>query len=750
MEKKGVIVAVRTRPSGSFAQNEIAIDPESNTIKLNNLGKSSNAVLQNRKSNYSFKYDRVMHNASQETMFHLMVEDIVRSVLEGHNGTVFAYGQTGAGKTFTMIGPTTNFKQRGISPRSISMIFQEVEKRTDTDFKIEASYLEIYNERIFDLLDDISNENQKGEFQIVDDPALGTHVKGMTKEVVETEEECLNLLFQGEIGRTTATHRLNKRSNRSHCIFTLYIEQRSKLGGSENIRRSKLHLVDLAGSERQKKTLGDSISTSDAATRRESQYINKSLTFLEQVIVALTSKSRSHIPYRQTKLTNFLKDSLGGNCRTLMVACIWAEQRHLDETISTLQLAQRMMKVKNRSKVNLHQDPEMLVRKYERIIKELKQELTMHDALTERTGVVYEEFTPEQQQEISQCVRRYLATPEGEDEDVIEIKSVKQIKETFRQFKLIVAGMEAEVRHNLQSGASGAGPLGAGTGANADGDAPASSDRGVGKLEKSGGFGLGAAPTHARPASVDSLHVTNNRSKGKALNESLDSLSSSPRNRPRSPNKIVSSGNFATSLDKNEQYDIFKKEDGKELNDKLVELNAKKREISNSIRAATSAINKTKGKITELSNLLKEKKMGRQSTSEEDVIDEEEFVLLKQERDAKRTYRGQMTELKELKKTLTVAKKQGLRQKAALLDAFNVWFKEQLKYAPQPEEDEEEMESPDVLDYGEQFDEMERTRVMEEDPDSLAFFKARKNMGNTLRSTRNARVHKLAKKRQKR
>jgi kinesin family protein 6/9 len=119
-----------------FAQNEIVIDPETNTIKLN-MGKAqSKAVLQNRKSNYAFKYDRVLHNASQETIFHLMVEDIVRSVLEGHNGTVFAYGQTGAGKTFTMIGPTTNFKQRGISPRSISMIFQEMEKRTDTDFKV--------------------------------------------------------------------------------------------------------------------------------------------------------------------------------------------------------------------------------------------------------------------------------------------------------------------------------------------------------------------------------------------------------------------------------------------------------------------------------------------------------------------------------------------------------------------------------------------------------------------------------------
>jgi hypothetical protein len=125
-------------------------------------------------------------------------------------------------------------------------------------------------------------------------------------------------------------------------------------------------------------------------------------------------------------------------------------------------------------------------------------------------------------------------------------------------------------------------------------------------------------------------------------------------------------------------------------------------------------------------------------------------VLLKQERDAKRSYRAQMTDLKELKKSLAAVKKAGLKQKAELLDSFNLWFKEQLRFAPIPDEEDEEMDSPDVLDYGEQFDQMERSRVMEEDPDSLAFFKARKNMGNTLRSTRNARVHKLAKKRQKR
>jgi len=249
----------------------------------------------------------------------------------------------------------------------------------------------------------------------------------------------------------------------------------------------------------------------------------------------------------------------------------------------------------------------------------------------------------------------------------------------------------------------------------------------------------------------DSLRINPRGGLKKSMKDSV-SLADSPRSRPRSPSRTASLGNFTPGvLDKNEQYDIFKKEDGKEINDKLVALNAKKREISGNIRAATGFINKTKGEISQLSAQLKEKKAERQSGSDEaDVIDEEEFVLLKQERDAKRSYRAQMTDLKELKKSLSAVKKAGLKQKAELLDSFNLWFKEQLKFAPIPDEEEEEMDSPDVLDYGEQFDEMERSRVMEEDPDSLAFFKARKAMGNTLRSTRNARVHKLKNKRQKR
>lgn len=160
-------------------------------------------------------------------------------------------------------------------------------------------------------------------------------MRGLRRERISSEEDALNLLFEGELQRTTAKHLLNKRSNRSHCIFTVYIKQTSSLRGSAN-RFSKLNLVDLAGSERVKKTMGEAGSTlSDATTMRESNFINKSLSYLEQCVVALTSKSRNHIPYRQTKLTNVLKDSLGGNAKTVLIACIWAESRHVDETIST-------------------------------------------------------------------------------------------------------------------------------------------------------------------------------------------------------------------------------------------------------------------------------------------------------------------------------------------------------------------------------------------------------------------------------
>lgn len=144
---------------------------------------------------------------------------------------------------------------------------------------------------------------------------------------------------------------MNKQSSRSHCVFTLNIERRSRVESIEKVIFSKLHLVDLAGSERTKKT------GSSGIILKEATFINKSLSFLEQVVIALCEKKRDHIPYRQSKLTNILRDSLGGNCKTLMIANIWPEPTHLEETVSTLKFATRMMRVSNEAIVNVQIDP---------------------------------------------------------------------------------------------------------------------------------------------------------------------------------------------------------------------------------------------------------------------------------------------------------------------------------------------------------------------------------------------------------
>jgi len=181
----------------------------------------------------------------------------------------------------------------------------------------------------------------------------------------KNEEEALNLLFEGETRKTLASTKMNEHSSRAHCVYTIHIEKKSRGESTEKVVHSKLNLVDLAGSERTKKL--------DAAARmKEANYINKSLSFLEQVVVAAQDSKSDHVPYRQSKLTNLLKNSVGGNCRTVMIANIWPEETYLEETISTLKFATRMMKVQNEPIVNELSDPKLLVKKYQREVRDLK------------------------------------------------------------------------------------------------------------------------------------------------------------------------------------------------------------------------------------------------------------------------------------------------------------------------------------------------------------------------------------------
>lgn len=345
-----------------------------------------------------------------------------------------------------MTGDTQNYEHRGVAPRSISQIFSEVNSRIEFDFRVSCTYCEIYNEKFFDLMTDLSNPDQAADFTVAEEKdGRGTFVRGLSEVIVKNETEALNLLFSGELARTTATHKLNRKSNRSHSIFTIYLQQRLRSGVSERVVHSKLHLVDLAGSERLKKTLdlADG-SLGDEVTRKESMQINQSLTYLEQCVVALSKKGSTHIPYRQSKLTNVLKDCLGANCNTLMLACIWGESTHLEETVSTLRLASRMMHVQNETVIVETIDSSALIKKQGKLIKALKQELLMHDALVERTGVTYEPYTPEQQTNVSHMLERYVASNEAGEEDVLNINNYRQMIEMCKQFKKMIIGARSD------------------------------------------------------------------------------------------------------------------------------------------------------------------------------------------------------------------------------------------------------------------------------------------------------------------
>eukprot|EP00899_Mesostigma_viride_P022312 jgi/Mesvir1/3265/Mv16400-RA.1 len=437
MVRSAVRVVVRTKPTTKFANEAITLHPDRQTIAIHAKRATSDGP-QNHQENYQFKVDEVLHGASQEQVFDTACRSLVESALEGFNGTILAYGQTGAGKTYTMSGGKEAYAQRGVIPRALSYLFQWMRARPQVSVSVRVSYVELYNEMFLDLLSGTSaaaTPASGGEgapagnpdIVILEDVNHGITVRGLSMPMAATEQEALGLLFEGETNRAIAEHQLNKASSRSHAVFTIHLEIRSRAEGDERIMTSKLNLVDLAGSERLSKT------GSHGQVAKEASYINKSLTFLEQVIVALGDRSRDHIPYRSSRLTHMLKDSLGGNCKTVMVANIWGEAAHIDETISTLRFATRMMRVSNEVTLNVKQDPDQLIRKYEREIRDLKQELAMHDAFSNRTGVSYAAYSDAQRTELGRQVAAFLRSEASADDPLsvapLELSSIRHVKE---------------------------------------------------------------------------------------------------------------------------------------------------------------------------------------------------------------------------------------------------------------------------------------------------------------------------------
>ncbi|XP_064137481.1 kinesin-like protein KIF17 isoform X1 [Loxodonta africana] len=297
-----------------------------------------------------------------EQIYNEIAYPLVEGVTEGYNGTIFAYGQTGSGKSFTMQGLPDPSCQRGIIPRAFEHIFESVQCAENTKFLVRASYLEIYNEDVRDLL----GADTKQKLELKEHPEKGVYVKGLSMHTVHSVAQCERIMETGWKNRSVGYTLMNKDSSRSHSIFTISIEIYAvDERGKDHLRAGKLNLVDLAGSERQSKT------GATGERLKEATKINLSLSALGNVISALVDGRCKHIPYRDSKLTRLLQDSLGGNTKTLMVACLSPADNNYDETLSTLRYANRAKNIKNKPRIN--EDPkDALLREYQEEIKKLK------------------------------------------------------------------------------------------------------------------------------------------------------------------------------------------------------------------------------------------------------------------------------------------------------------------------------------------------------------------------------------------
>ncbi|CCD73793.1 Kinesin-like protein klp-20 [Caenorhabditis elegans] len=308
----------------------------------------------------TFYFDAVFSpNTDQMTVYNVAARPIVENVLKGYNGTIFAYGQTGTGKTFTMAGDLEPVEMRGIIPNSFAHIFDHIAKcQHDTTFLVRVSYLEIYNEEIRDLL----SKDHNGNLEIKERPDVGVYVRNLSNPTVENASKMQALMEFGSKNRKVGATAMNLESSRSHAMFTVTIEScRNGL-----VTQGKLQLVDLAGSERQSKTGAQGERLKEAAK------INLSLSTLGNVISSLVDGKSTHIPYRNSKLTRLLQDSLGGNSKTVMIANVGPATYNYDETLSTLRYANRAKNIQNVAKIN--EDPkDAQLRKFQLEIEALRK-----------------------------------------------------------------------------------------------------------------------------------------------------------------------------------------------------------------------------------------------------------------------------------------------------------------------------------------------------------------------------------------
>nr|XP_031542516.1 kinesin-like protein KIF9 isoform X2 [Vicugna pacos]XP_031542517.1 kinesin-like protein KIF9 isoform X2 [Vicugna pacos] len=759
--RKKVHAFVRVKPTDDFAHEMITYGDDNKTIDIHLKKDTRRGVVNNQQTDWSFKLDGVLHDASQDLVYETVAKDVVSQALDGYNGTIMCYGQTGAGKTYTMTGATENYKHRGILPRALQQVFRMIEERPTHAITVRVSYLEIYNESLFDLLSTLPYVGPSvTPMTIVENPQ-GVFIKGLSVHLTSQEEDAFSLLFEGETNRIIASHTMNKSSSRSHCIFTIYMEAHSRTLSNEKYITSKINLVDLAGSER----LGK--SGSEGRVLKEATYINKSLSFLEQAIIALGDQKRDHIPFRQCKLTHALKDSLGGNCNLVLVTNIYGEAAQLEETLSSLRFASRMKLVTTEPAINEKYDAERMVKNLEKELALLKQELAIHDSLANRTLVNYDPMDEIQIAEINSQVRRYL---EG-TLDEIDIINLRQIQEVFNQFRVVLSQQEQEVESSLRRKY---------TLIDKNDFATISAVQKAGLMDVDGhlvgepdgqGFGLGVAPfsikhgkkskskktikeqfsSSARKEGASSpvskeLEVSTSKSQLTPSSKDGDVKDMLLRDRETSntsdsPKEELRPLRPSTPPSKPVAFEDFKNERGSEINRIFKENKSILNERRKRASETTQRINAIKREIDVTKEALNFQKSLREKQGEYEnkglmIIDEEEFLLILKLKDLKKQYRTEYQDLRDLRAEIQYCQHLVDQCRHRLLTEFDIWYNEsffvpedlQVAVKPGCSIRPGMMPVSRIVSLGEddqdKFSQLQQT-MLSEGPDSISFYNAK-------------------------
>ncbi|XP_037089188.1 kinesin-like protein KLP2, partial [Pollicipes pollicipes] len=399
----------------------------------------------------TFTFDRVFGpDSKQVDVYRVVVLPLLEQVLFGYNCTVFAYGQTGTGKTFTMEGersdtqlPWDQDPDVGIIPRTLSQLFDEL-RIQGVEFTVRVSFLELYNEELFDLL---GPETDTTRLRLYEDASKkgSCIIQGLEEVTVHNKNDVYEILRLGSQKRQTAATLMNAHSSRSHTVFSVTVHiKENTVDGEELLKTGKLNLVDLAGSE--------NVGRSGAVDRRarEAGNINQSLLTLGRVITSLVERA-PHVPYRESKLTRLLQDSLGGRTKTSIIAAVSPASCNLEETLSTLDYAQRAKSITNRPEINQKLSKKMLMKEYTEEIERLRRDLL---ATREQTGVY---LAPEnynsmlgkieqQEQEIVEKVNHIRALQEESEKKqaiFVDLKTALAEKTTALEEKVAVL-METE------------------------------------------------------------------------------------------------------------------------------------------------------------------------------------------------------------------------------------------------------------------------------------------------------------------